>query len=114
MQLLICGVLCLIPALIIEKPSIEAILKNIWPLLYLGVFSNAIADFLQVHGQNNSKNPTLASIIMSTESVFALISGVIILKDSPKINEILGCVVMFAAIIISQIEFKKKDKTLSQ
>lgn len=111
LQLLICGIISLVFAIPIEKPEIGNIVKAIFPLIFLGVFSCGVADLLQVYGQSLSNNPTVDSIIMSLESVFAVIGGLIFLGQIPDVKEIIGCVIMFSAIILSQIEIKLK-KTL--
>lgn len=113
LQLLVFGIISLILSLIFEKPSLEVILKNIFPLLYLGVLSSATANLFQIAGQNYAKNPTVSSIIMSFESVFALVGGVVILGDKPNGYEIMGCIIMFIAIVLSQIKLNKNNKTLS-
>jgi drug/metabolite transporter (DMT)-like permease len=76
------------------------------PFLYLGVFSSGISYTLQMVGQRNV-NPTVASLILSLESVFGLIGSVIILSDSLQLKEYIGAGIIFLAVIISQIEFKK-------
>jgi drug/metabolite transporter (DMT)-like permease len=66
---------------------------------------------LQIIGQKYASSPALASILMSMESVFAVIGGMIFLHAIPKVNEWIGCALMFAAIIIAQLPkdiFKKK------
>ena len=87
--------------------------KNyILPIIYLGVMSSGIAYTLQIIGQKNTP-PTAASVILSLESVFGAIFGVIILKESLTTKEIIGCITVFCAVILSQLNFKKKaNKTL--
>ena len=84
-------------------------------ILYLGVLSSGVGYTLQIIGQQYSNNPTLDSIIMSLESVFALLGGVIVFQDKFTTNEIIGCIIMFVSIIIAQINFKslfkKQNKT---
>ena len=77
------------------------------PILYLGVLSTGVAYTLQVVAQDGL-NPTLASMIMSLESVFSLIFGWIILGQHLTTREFIGCGLMFAAIIIAQLPQKKK------
>ena len=109
-ELLVCGVLSLIFAFIFEKIIIADILRSIVPLLYLGIFSCAVADTCQIIGQKLSSNPTVDAIVMSFESVFASIGGLLLLDQIPLINEIIGCVIMFVAIILSQITFNCKKE----
>lgn len=111
-ELLVCGLLSMVMAFIFEKVVFKDILKAILPLLYLGIFSCAVADTCQILGQKLSSNPTIDAIVMSFESVFALLGGLVIQGNIPLINEIFGCVIMFVAIVMSQIPISIK-KTLS-
>lgn len=102
-------------ALIFESPiDFGMIGKCILPLLFLGIGSSGIAYTLQIIGQRGT-NPAAASILMSLESVFGVIGGAIILSETMHVREYVGCVVVFAAVIISQIDFvemikKRKSK----
>ena len=112
LQFIVCGLLSGILMFIFETPSIDAIKEGILSLLYLGVISSGIGYTLQIIGQKYSNNPTLASIIMSLESVFAVLGGAIILNEHLSTNELIGCIIMFIAIIISQLPkltFEKKN-----
>ena len=103
---------CLVPMLVIENPSFEQIKLSIWPILYIALFSTTIGYTGQIIAQKNI-NPTIASLIMSLESVFSVIFGAIILQQFLEIREIIGCLVMFIAIIFSQLPsewFKIKKK----
>ena len=90
-----------------EKASITDFKDCILPILYLGVMSSGVAYTLQIIGQIKTA-PTAASVILSLESVFGAIFGVIILKEALTTKEIIGCVTVFAAVILSQLSFKKK------
>lgn len=110
-QFLVTGVLSGILMLIFEKPDLSAILAGWQPLLYLALLSSCVGYTLQIIGQKYASSPALASILMSMESVFAVIGGMIFLHAIPKANEWVGCALMFAAIIIAQLPkdiFKKK------
>ncbi len=109
-QFFTCGMLSLVFMLIVEKPSVESIMLAIKPILYLGLVSSGVGYTLQIIGQKYSDNPTVASILMSLESVFAALGGYLILHKSLSGVEIVGCVVMFAAIVLAQLDFKKKNK----
>ena len=112
-QFFVTGGLSAILMLIFEKPDISAILNAWKPLLYLALMSSAGGYTLQILGQKYSPSPTLASILMSMESVFAVIGGVIFLHAVPKANEWIGCGIMLIAIIIAQLPpdiFKKKSE----
>ena len=111
-QALVSCLYCLVPMLLIENPSFEQIKLSIWPILYIALFSTTIGYTGQIVAQKNI-NPTIASLIMSLESVFSVIFGAIILKQYLDIREIVGCLVMFIAIIFSQLPsewFKIKKK----
>ena len=91
---------------ILENPSFEVIKSCAVPILYSGLFACGIGYTLQPIGQKYAE-PTTASIIMSLESVFALIFGIIILNEPISLHELLGCMIMFAAIILIQLPDKK-------
>lgn len=105
------GIVSAVCALIFDIKTLEisALINGILPILYLGIMSSGIAYTLQIVGQKYAE-PAVASITMSFESVFAVLGGVLFSKASLTINEIFGCIIMFAAIIVAQIpEFTKKD-----
>lgn len=104
-QFLTCGILSAIPALILEHPQIPSILAAWQPILYAGVMSCGVAYTLQIIGQKNM-NPTVASLILSMESCISVLAGWIILGQQLSAKEILGCVIMFAAIILAQLPQK--------
>ncbi len=100
-QFLTSGILSIVP-LIFEKPVMGDIL-NCWiPILYAGVLSSGVAYTLQMEGQKRVK-PAVASLIMSLESVFSLIFGFIILHERLSLREVLGCAIMFMAVILAQL-----------
>lgn len=97
-------------AFLLEAPvDFAAIGTHILPFLYLGVFSSGIAYTLQIVGQKRV-NPTVASLILSLESVFGLLGGMIVLGDTLEIKEYIGAGLIFFAVVISQVEFKKKNR----
>ncbi len=104
-QFLTCGILSAIPALILEHPQVPSILAAWQPILYAGVMSCGVAYTLQIIGQKNM-NPTVASLILSMESCISVLAGWIILGQQLSAKEILGCVIMFAAIILAQLPQK--------
>ena len=83
-------------------PSGNAIISNIFPILFLGVGSSGIAYTLQIIGQRGT-DPTAASIILSLESVFGVIGSALLLGERMSQREYLGCITVFIAVIISQI-----------
>lgn len=78
-------------------------------ILYAAVFSCGVGYTLQIIGQEGL-HPTVASLLMSMESVFSVLAGWIILKESMSPRELAGCIVMFAAIILAQVSFDRKWK----
>ena len=97
------GIICMF---IFENPDINAILDCAVPILYAGVLSCGLGYTFQVVAQKHAE-PTVASLLMSLESVFAVVAGAILLHESMSGRELLGCAVIFAAVIISQLPEKK-------
>lgn len=108
-QFVWCAVLGLVCMVIFEQPQISAIISAKWSILYLGVLSSGVAYTLQIVAQKRS-DPTLAVIILSTESMFSVIGGVMFGIDKLTLLGVVGCVLMFAGIIVSQINIKLKRK----
>lgn len=105
-QSFICGI-CSGAVMLATEEVVPANILACWiPLVYAGVFSLGIAFSLQIIGQKHL-DPTPASLIMSLESVFAVLFGWLLLNERLTKNEISGCVLMFAAVILSQIPVKK-------
>ena len=96
---------------IFAVPDWAGIWACILPILYVGVFSSGVAYTLQILAQKDS-NPTVVTILLSLESVFAVIAGAIILHQQMTGREYLGCVLMLIAVILAQIPnpFEKKAK----
>lgn len=107
-QFFVCGILSLILMFIFEKPTIENIFLASKYILYLGIVSSGVGYTLQIIGQKYSDNPTVASILMSLESVFAALGGWVLMNKALSPVEITGCVVVFCAIILAQLPSKKK------
>ena len=106
-QTLFCAILSTPLMLLNETPTLSGILVAWWPMCYAGFLSIGLAYSFQILGQKNL-DPTVASLIMSLESVVAVICGAVFLNETMNFYEILGCVLMLAAIILSQIPTKKK------
>lgn len=107
LQFFVAGLFSIIPMLLTEKPDMQGIFNAWLPILYGGVFSSGIGYTLQVLGQKYTK-PTVASLLMSLESVFAVLAGIIFLGQIPTLREAIGCLLMFAAIILAQLPERKK------
>ncbi len=98
-QFLTAGIICVIPMLL-EKPQISQIFSAAAPVLYAGICSSGIAYTLQMVGQKYVK-PSEAGILMSLESVFALLAGMVILKEMMSMRELTGCLIMFIAVLLA-------------
>lgn len=108
-QFMITGLLTAIPMFMTEfKSGVQVWFSafctwDAWiPLLYAGIFSCGIAYTLQIIGQKGV-NPTIASLIMSLESVFSVLAGWVILHEKLSAKELTGCVLIFGAVILSQL-----------
>lgn len=108
-QFTVSGILTCIIMFITETPTIPAIHQSILPLLYSGVMSCGLAYTFQIVGQKYTES-TVASIIMCLESVFGVLCSAVMLQKMLTPNEIIGCVIMFIAIIISQFSDKIEMK----
>lgn len=108
-QCIVNGVLSAIVMLLFEEPNMEAITACWLPLMYAGVLSMGVAFTLQIVGQKYLDSAP-ASIIMSLESVFAVLAGWLILGETMTTAETIGCVLMFAAVILSQIPIPLRKK----
>ncbi|MBO5130179.1 MAG: DMT family transporter [Oscillospiraceae bacterium] len=106
-QSLVCAALSAVTMALTETVAMENILSCWLPLCYAGILSMGVAYSLQIIGQKYVE-PTPASLIMSLESVFAAVFGWLLLKESLSGPELLGCLLVFAAVILSQIPVKKK------
>lgn len=112
-QFAVVTVVSLVFAIFLEEPISAADLTSaIWPILMLGIGSSGIAYTLQIVAQSNL-NPTVASIVMSLESVFGVIGSALLLGETMSTREYFGCAIVFVAVVLSQLDFSslKKKKT---
>lgn len=105
-QFFVCAVLSTVSALVFETPDMHSIVAAGVPILYAGVFSSGVAYTLQIVGQRGM-NPTVASLILSLESVVSVLAGWLVLHQALSAREIFGCALAFAAIILVQLPDKK-------
>ena len=105
-QFLVCGIGSGIPMLLFERPQLSQILAAWQPILYACVLSCGVAYTLQIIGQKDL-NPTVASLIMSLESCISVLAGWLILGQAMSFRELIGCLVMFLAIVLAQLPDKK-------
>lgn len=105
-QFFTAGVIAGVLMLLFDHPSISAILAAAVPILYAGVMSCGVGYTLQVVAQNGV-DPTVASLLLSLESVFSVLAGWIILGEKLSGRELFGCALVFAAVLLVQIPTEK-------
>lgn len=108
-QFLTASALSWIVALVFESFTLEAIYAALVPLLYGGIGSIGIGYTLQILGQKGLNTMDVA-LVLSTESIFCAIGGVLLLNEVMNMQSYIGCLLMFAGIILSQLTFKKQAK----
>lgn len=108
-QFATCSVLSLAAAIFFEDISMDGLSKAIIPILYGGIFSAGVAYTLQAVGQRHAK-PSHAAIILSMESVFAALGGALLLNENLGFRGYLGCALMFAGMILTQVNFFGNQK----
>lgn len=101
------GILNMPLMFIFEQPSLSAMVDGWLPILYAGLLSSGVAYTLQVVAQKHT-HPTTASVLMSLESVFAVLAGLVLMGERLTAWEWCGCAVMFAAVILAQLPASKK------
>ncbi len=117
-QFLVCGILGIFPSICIDMQhsmvQAELVLSALgtwdaWiPILYAGIFSCGVAYTLQIVGQDGV-NPTVASLLLSLESVFSVLAGMVILHETMSSREIWGCVLVFAAVLFAQLRLDNRN-----
>lgn len=101
-QFFVCGILCAVPMILFEHPKMGQVLSAWEPIVYAGVLSSGVGYTLQIVAQKNT-DPTVASLLMSLESVFSVLAGWVILGEKLSPRELFGCVLVFAAVILAQL-----------
>lgn len=107
-QFFTAGIVSSIAAVLLEQPGLQDLVNGIVPLLYAGIMSSGVGYTLQIIGQKDM-DPTVASLILSLESVISMLAGWVILKQRLSARELLGCAVVFAAVILVQLPERKKQ-----
>ena len=102
LQFFVASLVSLLLMILFEKPELDLVIKGIFAILYLGVFSSGLGYTLQIVAQKDT-DPTISSLILSLESVFAALFGFIFLKEVPNERELIGGILMFFAIILAQL-----------
>ena len=108
-QFFVCGILSGIFMLIMEEPQITEIIRAGGAILYAGILSSGVGYTLQIVGQKDM-NPTVASLILSLESVMSVIAGFVVLHQALTLRELMGCLFMFCAIVLAQLPEKQKQQ----
>ena len=106
-QFLTTAVISWAAAFLLETPDPAEIRAAVLPILYCGIVSGGIGYTLQMAGQKYT-DPTVASLLMSLESVFAVLAGALLLQERMSARELSGCVIMFLAIVLVQLPGRKK------
>ena len=105
-QFLTAAIISAVPTLLWEQPVLTEILQAWQPVLYAGVMSCGVAYTLQIIAQKNA-DPTVASLLLSLESVFSVLAGWVLLGQGLSLKELFGCMLIFCAIILAQLPEKK-------
>ena len=105
-QFAVMALLSAVPMLFLEKPTVSAVSDAWLPIVYAGIFSGCGAYTLQMLGQRRVE-PAAASLLLSPENVFSALAGWVILGQVLSVRELLGCALVFAAIILSQLPWNK-------
>ncbi len=106
-QFLVVALASTLPAFLFESPAFNSIWISIKPILYAGVLSSGVAYTLQIIAQKDT-DPTIASLILSLESVFAVLTGFLFLGEMLTRREFFGCAIIFMAIIVAQLPDRRK------
>ena len=107
-EFLTAGLLLVVPMFLFEQPTWQSVWDAKYTILYAGLASGAVGYTLQVLGQREIE-PTAASLLMSLESVFAVLFGWLLLGQALSVRELLGCALVFAAVILSQLPVGKRS-----
>lgn len=107
-QFWVCGILSMICCFVFETPDVGSIMAAWKPICYGGIMSSGVAYTLQIVGQKGM-NPTVASLIMSLESVVSVVAGFLILHQTMSRRELIGCCLMVVAIVLAQLPDRRKE-----
>ncbi|MEA4998650.1 MAG: DMT family transporter [Candidatus Limiplasma sp.] len=112
LQFFVTAALCALWMVLTEHPSPAAVMQGWLPILYAGVLSGGMGYTLQMVAQRDT-DPTVASLLMSLESVFAVLAGWVILGDVLSLRELAGCALMMAGIVLAQVPLRRRrERTL--
>ncbi len=110
-QFLVVGAISLLLAVIFETPTLGGVLTGWWTVLYAGILSSAVAYTLQIVGQQRSP-AAVASLVLSLESVVAVVASMVALRLYPTFTEILGMSLIFLSIVVCEIPWKSLRKAV--
>lgn len=102
-QFVVAGVISTALSACFETVVWSGVVRCIWPILYVSVFSSCVAYTLQILALKAAEDPTIVTLLLSMESVFSVLAGAVILGDRLSGREYLGCVLMLAAVILAQL-----------
>ncbi len=105
-QFFVAGTASIVLMFIFEEPKMDEIIGAAVPILYAGVMSCGVAFTAQIFGQKYTE-PAVASLLLCLESVFAVLFGWLLLKETLSTRELLGCAIMFVAIVLTQVPTEK-------
>lgn len=108
-QTAVAAVLAFVCMMIFESPTLASFVSALPSLLYVGIASTGVAFGLQVYGQART-TPTQATILMSLESVFSVLAGVVLLGERMQLSQYVGCLLIFAATVLSQLPERDVQK----
>ena len=107
MQFLVVGIISSVVMLVKETPDLQSILQCWLPICYAGILSAGVGYTFQILGQAHT-DPTVASLLMSLESVFAMLFGWLLLKQRLSPMELFGCALVFTGVVLAQLPGKKE------
>ena len=106
-QFFFMAVFSAIGMLLFEDPAAQDFSACLLPMLYIAVFSSCVGYTLQIVAQKGG-NPTLVSLLLSTESVFAVLGGAVLLGERLRGRELIGCALMLGAVVLAELPSKKQ------
>lgn len=109
----VAGILSLLCAFQMEAPTIQAVTSSIGSILYTGIMVVGVAYTLQALGQK-TVSPAIAGLIFSTESLFGVLAGVLMFQEVMSTREIIGCILLFVALLLTQMKFSPIQKAEEQ
>ena len=112
LQFFVCGALSAVPMFLFEHPTLDVVLAAWLPIAYAGILSSGVGYTLQAVAQKKC-DPTLASLVMCLESVFSAVFGWLLLGQALSLREGIGCILMFAAIVLANMPEKRHAPTIS-